>query len=76
MMVKCILWQNGMVMAFDDEGQQIPYIGQDQIQGHYEEVRDNVFKHAGPLTMFAVGVWGTQPFVVDVTREGWEGRCR
>lgn len=61
---QAIKWQNGMVMVFDDKGQQVP-----ELQGPYEEVREKVLAVADKSTKFDHGVWmdGAKP----VSREDW-----
>ena len=47
-MIKTVIKsQNGMVMVFDKEGEQIP-----EYQGQYEDVKEGILKDASPDTIF------------------------
>lgn len=48
-------WQNGMVMTFDQYGQQMP-----EFQGTAEEVGDKVRAAARPETVIEGGNWNTK----------------
>lgn len=63
-LAKAILWQNGMVMAFDESGAQIP-----DLQGRYEDVAEKVLAAANDSTLFQQGLWGRG--AVTVSRELW-----
>lgn len=47
-----ILWGNGMVMVFDQRGEQMP-----DYQGRLPNVRDAILRDATPETVFEHGVW-------------------
>ncbi len=56
---------NGIVMAFDENGEQIP-----EYQGHYEKVKKRILKDAPPGTLF--GHWvDYQPDIITVPKENW-----
>lgn len=57
-------WQNGMVMVFGYDGEQIP-----ELQGRYEDMRAKVLAAADDQTRFAVGVW--RELLEDVARADW-----
>jgi hypothetical protein len=63
-------WQNGMVMAFDENGQQIP-----ALQGRYDDVRHAVLAAADANTVFSTGIWsnGADDTMSgrNVSREEW-----
>lgn len=62
-----VRWQNGLVMAFDEKGEQVQ-----DLQGLYEEVRDRVLAAAHASTVFEHGVWGGEPkSLTRVRREEW-----
>ena len=65
MIKKAILWTNGMVMVFDEKGEQMP-----EYQGQYSEVKDKILKASTPETVFTFGQWNEGEFVVD--KERWE----
>jgi len=44
--------EDGMVMAFDKKGQQIP-----EYQGQYEGVKEGILKDAPPDAVFSHGFW-------------------
>lgn len=46
------LWPNGMVMAFDDAGNQIP-----ELQGRLDEVKEKIARAITPETRFPAGRW-------------------
>lgn len=49
---KVYKWQNGMVMVFDQFGEQMP-----DYQGRYEEVREKILSDASVKTEFFVADW-------------------
>ena len=60
-----IVLQNGMVMVFDDEGEQLP-----EYQGHYEEVRGTILGDAPPEAVFTC--WFNNDADPEMmSREGW-----
>ena len=60
-----IILRNGMVMVFDDEGEQVP-----EYQGQYEVVRGNILRDAPPGAVFAC--WFNSDAEPDLmSREGW-----
>jgi hypothetical protein len=66
------LWSNGMVMVFDNSGQQMP-----DYQGRFLDRREAILRDAPPKAMFAIGTWGEG--TVPMTREqfasvAWEPR--
>lgn len=46
------LWQNGMVMVFDEVGDQIP-----EYQGPLPKVRDSILADAPCGAVFVIGEW-------------------
>ena len=49
LMIKTVIMlQNGMVMTFDAEGEQIT-----EYQGHYEDVKGHILRDAPPTAVFA-----------------------
>lgn len=52
MITNVILWQNGMVMVFDEQGQQIS-----EYQGRHENVRDLIISNAPADAHFFRGEW-------------------
>ena len=64
-MIKDVIkFQNGMVMVFDEKGEQLP-----QYQGRYEEVKDKILADAPESAKFSHGVWGVSGEAVP--REEW-----
>lgn len=60
-----IVLQNGMVMVFDGEGEQMP-----EYQGQYEEVRGTILGDAPPEAVFTCWFNGNaEPEMI--LREGW-----
>lgn len=59
---RVIRWQNGMVMAFDENGQQIP-----ELQGPFEEVKEKCRAAADADTIFEGGNWTDK----RTSREVW-----
>lgn len=71
MLMEVVRWQNGIVMCFDQNGEQMP-----DLQGPYEEVRANVLNAAHASTRFRHGVWpgagvGESGGLDEVKREEW-----
>ncbi len=58
-LLHAIRWQNGMVAAFDENGEQIPHL-----QGRYEDVREKVLAAATDETSFEHGIWNRGTSVV------------
>lgn len=54
MIRKVILWQNGMVMVFDENGQQMS-----DYQGPKEEVWEKILRDAPQDASFEGGTWAT-----------------
>jgi len=52
MINEVIRFQNGMVMCFDENREQIP-----EYQGRYEEVRAKILAHAPSSAKFFRGTW-------------------
>lgn len=52
--MRVIRWTNGMVMVFDQRGEQIP-----GLQGTVEDVRASVLAAARPDTTFEGGDWNS-----------------
>jgi hypothetical protein len=66
MLMKVVRWSNGMVMAFNEYGQQIP-----ELQGVYtEQLASRIRRETTLETEFSVGDWryGTRD---QVTPEEW-----
>ena len=59
-----IKFQNGMVMVFDEQGEQIP-----EYQGRYEEVRDKIMADAPKSARFFRAVWMVSGDAIP--REEW-----
>lgn len=64
MIGKVILWLNGMVMVFDEVGDQLP-----EYQGKYTDVKEKILQDATPDTEFCFGKWGDVN--IEVGREHW-----
>jgi len=47
MIQNVIKFRNGVVIVFDQDGEQIP-----EYQGHYDQVRDMILKDAPPTASF------------------------
>ena len=60
---------NGMVMAFDRDGEQVP-----ELQGRIEEAKPGILKHCEPETEFWIAKWRDWRQRVD--REIWMGLTR
>lgn len=63
-----VLWSNGMVTVFGDDGVQLP-----AYQGRFADVRDMILRDAPATTKFKIGHY---PDVMDASREcfaseGW-----
>jgi hypothetical protein len=68
------LWQNGMVMVFDQNDQQMG-----DYQGRLDEVKEKILRDAGPETEFHGGAWmrGITPFSrEEFAREIADGQSR
>ncbi|MBA7610211.1 hypothetical protein ES703_17417 [subsurface metagenome] len=52
MINRAIRFQNGMVMVFDENGEQLP-----EYQGKYEEVKAKILARAPKSTRFFHGTW-------------------
>ena len=65
-MIKTVFkWRNGMVMVFDEEGEQIT-----KYQGQYEDVKEHVLEDAPPDAVFTHGF--RDDFELNVVpREKW-----
>ncbi len=57
--------KNNVVMAFDEDGEQIP-----EYQGHYKEVRESILKDAPSDAVFAHGFINSDE-LAKVPREDW-----
>ncbi len=57
--------QNGMVLVFDDRGEQIP-----QYQGQYEQVRLRILRDASPSAVFS-HIFDYESELKTVPREEW-----
>jgi len=65
-MIKTVIkLQNGMVMVFDDKGEQIP-----KYQGQYDDVKESILKDAPSDAEFNHGFWDDFELKV-VPREEW-----
>ena len=64
MIKEVIKFQNGMVMVFDEKGEQIP-----AYQGRYQEVRAKILARAPGGAKFFHGIWGKS--VIVVSRKDW-----
>lgn len=59
-------WTNGMVMVFDEQGQQIA-----DLQGPYEEVVAKIVEQAVPTTHFYTAAWKGPNSRVELTAQTW-----
>ena len=59
-----IKFQNGIVMVFDETGEQIP-----KYQGRYEQVKAEILAHAPKTAKFFHGVWNVSGNAVP--RKEW-----
>lgn len=59
-----IKFQNGMVLVFDEKGEQMP-----EFQGRYEEVRAKILAHTPRSAKFFHGVWNVCHHAVS--RKEW-----
>ena len=59
-----IKFQNGMVMVFDEKGEQMA-----EFQGRYEEVRAKILAHAPKNAKFFYGAWNVSGNAVP--RKDW-----
>lgn len=59
-----IKFDNGMVMVFDEKGEQLP-----EYQGRYEEVKDKILADAPESAKFFHGIWKMSG--KSVPREEW-----
>ena len=59
-----IKFHNGMVIVFDEEGEQLP-----EYQGKYEEVKDKILADAPPGARFFRGLWMISGG--EIPREKW-----
>ena len=58
---------NGMVLVFDQEGEQIP-----EYQGHYEKVKPHILKDAPPTAIFTLALDGESALKLKtVPKEEW-----
>lgn len=64
MISEAIRFQNGIVMVFDEKGEQMP-----EFQGRYEEVRAKILARAPKSTRFFHGVWNVCEHAVQ--RKEW-----
>lgn len=62
-----IRFSNGMVMVFDEKGEQLP-----EYQGRYEEVKDKILADAPQSARFFRAVWMVSGG--EIPREEWGGR--
>jgi hypothetical protein len=62
---RVIRWQNGMVMVFGTDGEQIS-----ELQGRYSEVKDRVLAAADDKTEFRYGVWNQS--LITISRDTWQ----
>ena len=65
MITEVIKWTNGMVMVFDDAGEQMS-----DYQGQYQKVRERILRNAPPSTVFRHADWNTQANR-QVARDEW-----
>jgi len=59
-------WSNGMVMVFDNKGEQIP-----DYQGVYEDVKDKILADVSDDVIFQEGNWN-QGIIYNTSRENFE----
>lgn len=64
MISQVIRFQNGMVMVFDEKGEQMP-----EYQGRYEDVKERILADASRGARFFHGVWNVSGNAVP--REEW-----
>ena len=64
MIQEVVKFKNGMVVVFDEGGEQVP-----QYQGRYEEVRAKILAHAPKGAKFFHGIWNVSSNAVP--RKDW-----
>ena len=65
-MIKSVIrCPNGMVLVFDEDGEQVP-----EYQGYYTDVRASILRDTPPDTVFSY-FHDTAPRFEDVPREDW-----
>lgn len=69
MIKEIILWQNDMIMVFDDEGNQMP-----ELQGHKDKVYDKLKKANTSKATFAVGIWGIR--IIPIMKTAFFELCK
>ena len=70
MIKKVVLWSNGMVMVFDEAGEQMS-----EYQGPFRTKRKQILEDAPEGTEFNIGTWqeGTVPMHrQQFASEGWD----
>ena len=72
MIAKIYIWDNGITMAFDSSGQQVPHINGDQLQGRLCQTRENILRYTTEETSFAVGHWNEW---LDPVSRHWVSEC-
>jgi len=63
-----VLLSDGMVLAFDERGEQVP-----ECQGRLLVVREKLRDLVGDGTRFYIGVWGTG--ILETNRECFFSEC-
>jgi hypothetical protein len=68
LVIRCVITaENGMVLVFDEAGEQIP-----EYQGRYHEVKPRILKDAPPGTVFSYALQlNNKTKIKIVTREEW-----
>ncbi|GAJ00912.1 unnamed protein product [marine sediment metagenome] len=64
MIDQVIKFSNGMVMCFDEKGEQVA-----EYQGRYEKVKDKILAEASQSTRFFRAVW--RESIDEIPREEW-----
>ena len=61
---KAYKWQNGMVMVFGEDGEQLP-----EYQGEYSNVKEIILRVAPATAKFYHGIWRNK--IAPVSKESW-----
>lgn len=64
MIKEAVLFDNEMVIVFDENGQQIP-----EYQGRHSQVVTKIIQDSTDKTIFKFATWGQ--FAIEVSKERW-----
>lgn len=67
MIKEAILFENEMVMVFDENGEQIP-----EYQGRHSKVVAKVILNSTDKTVFKFAKWKESVVLVEVSKEQWQ----